>query len=86
MKRKIGTAVVGLSVLGFGIIGVADGDGGGVVQVALIGDYGGAPAYSHAETWSPSYSDGYTGGAPSYNHGDVPTPKLEADGDHGGGI
>ena len=43
LKRKICTAVVGLSILGFGIFGVAYGNGGGVVQAALIGDYGGAP-------------------------------------------
>ncbi|PFE03255.1 hypothetical protein COE15_26890 [Bacillus cereus] len=72
MKRRIGTAVVGLSVLGFGIFGVADGNDGGIVQAASIGERGGAPVYSHADF-----------PASSYNHGDVPAPKLEADGDTG---
>lgn len=47
MKRRIGTAVVGLSVLGFGIFGFTHGNGGGVVQAASEGDGGGAPAYAH---------------------------------------
>ncbi|MGG4303627.1 hypothetical protein ABEW59_12415 [Bacillus wiedmannii] len=38
MKRKIGTAVVGLSVLGFGIFGFTHGNGGGIVQAASEGD------------------------------------------------
>ncbi len=64
-ERKIGTAVVGLSVLGFGIFGVADGNGGG----SPVYNHGDVPApklethadlskassvivqYSHAETW-----------------------------------
>lgn len=82
LKRKIGTAVVSLSVLGFGIFGVSVGDGGGVVQADSIGDYGGAPIYTHADHWSPSYLHGNTGGAPAYEHGETPAPKLEADGDH----
>lgn len=49
MKRKIGTAVVGLSVLGFGIFGFTHGNGGGIVQAASVGDGGGAPSYTHGE-------------------------------------
>lgn len=60
MKRKIGTAVVGLSVLGFGIFGFTHGNGGGIVQAASEGDGGGAPAYAH----------GNHGGAPTYTHGE----------------
>ncbi|HDR6315469.1 TPA: hypothetical protein QCU53_002196 [Bacillus thuringiensis] len=83
MKREIGTAVVGLSVLGFGIFGFSHGNGGGVVQAASVGDGGGAPSYTHGHTGAPVYGYGdYP--APSFNGGDTPAPKLEADGDHGG--
>ncbi|MEI5925951.1 hypothetical protein WBV03_23295 [Bacillus albus] len=61
MKMKIGTAVVGLSVLGFGIFGFTHGNGGGVVQAASVGDGGGAPSYNKGDTWSPSYAHGNTG-------------------------
>ncbi|KMP78202.1 hypothetical protein RE438_27930 (plasmid) [Bacillus wiedmannii] len=74
MKRRIGTAVVGLSVLGFGIFGFTHGNGGEVVQAASEGDGGGAPAYAHGDH----------GGAPSYTHGHFPAPKLESDGHTGG--
>ncbi|WP_438801243.1 hypothetical protein [Bacillus wiedmannii] len=94
MKRKIGTAVVSLSVLGFGIFGVTHGNGGGIVKADSVGDHGGAPSYTHGEGWSPSYAHGHTGGAPiygygdypipSFNGGDTPSPKLESHGDHGG--
>ncbi|MGG0706776.1 hypothetical protein [Bacillus paramobilis] len=84
MKRKIGTAVVSLSVLGFGIFGVTHGNGGGIVKADSVGDHGGAPSYTHGEGWSPSYAHGHTGGAPAYNVGDTPAPKLESHGDYGG--
>ncbi|OTY60326.1 hypothetical protein BK746_07890 [Bacillus thuringiensis serovar yosoo] len=75
MKRKIGTAVVGLSVLGFGLFGFTHGNGGGIVQAASEGD---------GDHHAPSYAHGNHGGAPAYNVGDTPAPKLAADGDHGG--
>ncbi|MFE9082223.1 hypothetical protein [Bacillus mobilis] len=95
MKRKIGTAVVGLSVLGFGIFGFTHGNGGGIVQAASVGDGGGAPAYGHThfpapkleadgDHHAPSYAHGDHGGAPAYNGGDTPAPKLESHGDYGG--
>lgn len=94
MKRKISTAVVSLSVLGFGIFGVTYGNGGGIVKADSVGDHGGAPVYAHGhtggapaynkgDTWSPSFAHGNTG-APSYTHGHYPAPKLESHGDYGG--
>ncbi|RKF46352.1 hypothetical protein BCY92_12560 [Bacillus wiedmannii] len=93
MKRKIGTAVVGLSVLGFGIFGFTHGNGGGIVQAASVGDGGGAPAYGHThfpapkleadgDHHAPSYAHGNTG-APTYTHGEGWSPSY-AHGDHGG--
>ncbi|OOZ84983.1 hypothetical protein [Bacillus cereus] len=87
MKRKIGTAVVSLSVLGFGIFGVTHGNGGGIVKADSVGDHGGAPiyahgnhggapSYTHGEGWSPSYAHGHTGGAPAYNKGDTWSPSF----------
>ncbi|PFN04697.1 hypothetical protein [Bacillus cereus] len=65
MKRKIGTAVVGLSVLGFGIFGAAHGNGGGAVQVASIGGPDGASVYNHGDVPAPKLeTHGDYGGAP----------------------
>ncbi|CAM4323380.1 hypothetical protein HOV72_029375 [Bacillus albus] len=65
MKRKISTAVVGLSVFSFGLFGVNIGDGG-VVKA------------EHGETFAPKLENhGDYGGAPALNVGDTPTPKLE---------
>ncbi|KAB2460300.1 hypothetical protein F8160_23690 [Bacillus sp. CH126_4D] len=79
MKRKISTAVVGLSVFSFGLFGVNIGDGGVVKaehgetfapKLENHGDYGGTPAYDHGR---PPIS--------SYNKGDTWTPKLETHAD-----
>lgn len=79
MKRKISTAVVGLSVFSFGLFGVNIGDGGVVKaehgetfapKLENHGDYGGAPAYDHGR---PPIS--------SYNKGDTWTPKQETHAD-----
>ncbi|MED0875579.1 hypothetical protein [Bacillus mobilis] len=86
MKRKISTAVVGLSVFSFGLFGVNIGDGG-VVKAAHgdtpapklenHGDYGGAPAYDHGRPPISSYNKGDTW-APAFNIGDTGgAPKLE---------
>ncbi|MBJ8084885.1 hypothetical protein JDS82_27565 [Bacillus cereus group sp. N14] len=84
MKRKIGTAVVGLSVLGFGLFGFTHGNGGGIVQAASEGDGGGAPAYAHGNHGgAPTYTHG-EGWSPSYAHGHFPAPKLGSDGHIGG--
>ncbi|MDQ4482705.1 hypothetical protein [Bacillus cereus] len=87
MKRKISTAVVGLSVFSFGLFGVNIGDGGVVKaehgetfapKLENHGDYGGAPAFNVGDTPAPkSVSIGDGGGAPALNVGDTPTPKLE---------
>lgn len=72
MKRKISTAVVGLSVLSFGLFGVNIGDGG-VVKA------------EHGETFAPKLeSHGDHGGAPTFNVGDTPAPKSVSIGDGGG--
>ncbi|HDR6312291.1 TPA: hypothetical protein QCU60_004275 [Bacillus cereus] len=82
MKRKISTAVVGLSVLSFGLFGVNIGDGGVVKaehgetfapKLESHGDHGGAPAFNVGDTPAPkSVSIGDGGGAPAYDHGRPP--------------
>ncbi|MDA2290058.1 hypothetical protein PDN46_17115 [Bacillus cereus group sp. Bc191] len=82
MKRKISTAVVGLSVFSFGLFGVNIGDGGVVKaehgetfapKLENHGDYGGAPAFNVGDTPAPkSVSIGDGGGAPAYDHGRPP--------------
>ncbi|WP_025148456.1 hypothetical protein [Bacillus sp. H1a] len=84
MKRKIGTAVVGLSVLGFGIFGFAHGNGGGIVQAASVGDGGGAPAYNGGDTPAPKLESHGDTWSPSYTHGETIVPKPEAHGHTGG--
>lgn len=90
LKRKIGTAVVGLSVLGFGLFGVNIGDGGivkaehGDVPAPKLenhGDYGGAPAYDHGRPPAPKLDSHGDSWAPAFNIGDTPAPKLEAHGE-----
>lgn len=81
MKRKISTAVVGLSVFSFGLFGVNIGDGGVVKaehgetfapKLESHGDHGGAPAFNVGDT----------GGAPKLEgHEHFPTPKQEAHGE-----
>ncbi|WP_242299559.1 hypothetical protein [Bacillus cereus group sp. BfR-BA-01448] len=71
MKRKISTAVVGLSVFSFGLFGVNIGDGG-VVKA------------EHGETFAPKLeSHGDHGGAPAYTntHGEGMAPKKESNTD-----
>ncbi|CAM4229713.1 hypothetical protein [Bacillus paramycoides] len=91
MKRKIGTTVVGLSVLGFGIFGVNIGDGG-VVKAAhgdtlapkleADGNTGGAPKQEGHEHFPASKLDSHGDSwAPAFNKGDTPAPKSEAHGD-----
>lgn len=81
MKRKIGTAIVGLSVLSFGISGVNIGDGGvvkaehGDVPAPKLenhGDYGGTLAYDYGRS-TVSKQEG---------HADLPAPKFEDHGEH----
>ncbi|MFD5260306.1 hypothetical protein ACFWJC_05700 [Bacillus wiedmannii] len=94
MKRQISTAVVGLSVLSFGLFGVNIGDGGVVKaehgetfapKLESHGDHGGAPAFNVGDTPAPkSVSIGDGGGAPAFNIGDTPAPKSVSIGDGGG--
>ncbi|MBE7105140.1 hypothetical protein FT637_19480 [Bacillus cereus] len=90
MKRKIGTAVVGLSVLGFGLFGVNIGDGSvvkaehGDVPAPKLenhSDYGGAPAYDHGRPPAPKLVSHGDSWAPAFNIGDTPAPRLEAHGE-----
>ncbi|MBJ8117838.1 MULTISPECIES: hypothetical protein [Bacillus] len=69
MKRKISTAVVGLSVFSFGLFGVNIGDGG--VVKAEHGDVPAPKLESHADLPAPKLE----------GHGDLPTPKLDSHGD-----
>ncbi|MGH1056393.1 hypothetical protein ACQVUC_15335 [Bacillus paranthracis] len=91
MKRKISTAVVGLSVFSLGLFGVNIGDGGVVKaehgenfapKLENHGDYGGAPAYDHGRPPISSYNIGDTW-APSYTntHGEGMAPKQESHAD-----
>ncbi|PGM97356.1 hypothetical protein [Bacillus cereus] len=91
MKRKISTAVVGLSVLGFGMFGINIGDGGvvkaehGDVPAPKLenhGDYGGAPAFNKGDTWAPTYDHGRPPVSKQDSHADLPAPKLENHGEH----
>ncbi|PGO21443.1 hypothetical protein CN984_28660 [Bacillus cereus] len=69
MKRKISTAVVGLSVFSFGLFGVNIGDDG--VVKAAHGDTPAPKQESHADFPAPKLE----------GHGDLPAPKLDSHGD-----
>ncbi|EFI64880.1 hypothetical protein OB975_09645 [Bacillus cereus] len=87
MKRKISTAVVGLSVFSFGLFGINIGDGGVVkaehgetFSPKLEGhaDFAAPKLETHADLSSKLDSHGDTW-APSYNRGDGGAPAY----DHG---
>lgn len=92
MKRKISTAVVGLSVFSFGLFGVNIGDGG-VVKAAhgdtpapkqeSHADFPAPKLNSHGDSWAPAYDHGRPP-ISSYNKGDTWAPKSVSIGDHGG--
>jgi len=69
LKRKISTAVVGLSVLSFGLFGVNIGDGG--IVKAAHGDTPAPKQESHADLPAPKLE----------GHGDFPAPKQETHAD-----
>ncbi len=81
LKRKIGTAVVGLSVLGFGLFGVNIGDGG--IVKAEHGDVPAPKLDSHGDSWAPAFNIGDTPAPKLEAHGET-APKLDARGDTGG--
>lgn len=67
MKRKISTAVVGLSVFSFGLFGVNIGDGG--VVKAAHGDTPAPKQESHADFPAPKLNSHGDSWAPAYDHG-----------------
>ncbi|TKH41245.1 MULTISPECIES: hypothetical protein [Bacillus] len=93
MKRKISTAVVGLSVFSFGLFGVNIGDGG--VVKAEHGDVPAPKLETHADlsskldsdgdTWAPSYTNTHGEGMATKkeSHADFFAPTLEAHGNTG---
>ncbi|GAB6616810.1 MULTISPECIES: hypothetical protein [Bacillus] len=78
MKKKISTAVVGLSVLSFGLFGVNIGDGG--VVKAAHGDTPAPKLDSHGDSWAPAYDHGRPP-ISSNNKGDTWAPKQETHAD-----
>lgn len=83
--KKIGSVVLGLSVIGIVSVGFHSSFTQQASHADLPAPQNPNLAYNKGDTWSPqrfdlTYSHGNTGGSPAYGHADFP---VSADGDTG---